>query len=186
MKLRLLFIILFCFKSMHSFSLFDVENSQTLACELLLDCGNQQTNEAKYLECFKAFITMFPEDKFDNPQQFLADVLEFIKAVIQKNQIEHYNGIFRIGDSFELERAIGIHIGLLLEAGSDQEEQKHWNTMLNAIIELIQKNTNESHWLSFIDGLIQAIPPVIAPAINEDQFKEDSCGNRFKFNFNLC
>lgn len=164
----------------------DFEDSSTIACELFLDCGSDQTNEQKYLECFKEFIKIFPFDEYDNPQQFLADALQFIKTIIENNRYESYDGILRIGDSFEFDTARGIHVGILLQAGQDQKEKRRWNIMVQGLINLMRKYTDEDDIIQFVDGLITVIPSVISPESNEQQFQEDILGNRFKFNFDLC
>lgn len=187
MKLKFLMIgLLFLHNSYAMQDLTGLEDAQTIACELLLDSGDDQINQEIYLDSFKEFIQIFPTDEYEDPQVFLANVLTFLKTVIEKHQLKNYNGIFALSDELRLQKEPGMHIELELIAGTDKAEQERWNTMLTAIIRLMHENADVASTVFFIEGLIQVIPPVILPVTQENLFKDDSCGNRFKFNFDLC
>lgn len=186
MKMLYLLLSLYTLSACAMQDLTGLEDAQTIACELLLDSGNDQTNEEIYLDSFKEFIQIFPTDEFEDPQLLLHNALTFLKTVIEKHQLKNYNGIFALSDELRLQNKPGVHIELELQAGSEEAEQQRWHTMLTAIIRLMHENANVASTVPFIEGLIQVIPPVILPVTQENLFKDDSCGNRFKFNFDLC
>lgn len=187
MKLKFLIIGLLFFQ--YSFTMQDLtglEDTQKIACELLLDSGDDQSNEDLYLDCFKEFIHIFPTDEFGDPQQFLKDTLTFLKNIIEKNQNRKINVFFSLSDELCLQQEPGIHIQLELIAGTDEAEQKRWDIMRSKIITLIKENVDAVSTVPFVQGLINIVPDVISKVSHENLFKDDSCGNRFKFNFDLC
>lgn len=166
-------------------TIISLEDSPTLACELLFDTGTIEDNDQKYLECFNEFIKIFPTDEYADPALFLADALSFMKQIYQNNT-STCAGFFHVGSELQLAQIEGIHIGLQLEAGSDIPEQHRWNIMLAAVAQLINEYRDNEDATPLLQGLIKVIPPAIVKPNEQDRFSDDSCGNRFKFDFNLC